>query len=85
MCEAQGAPLIRINPRAPDVAPGNGIGIASGAPGCLVAFARRASRLTNGHSIMKFYFKNTFKMKFPVMPYGYRLACEREQLYLRKC
>jgi NAD-dependent SIR2 family protein deacetylase len=31
MCEAQGAPLIRINPRAPDVAPGNGIGIASGA------------------------------------------------------
>ncbi|KQV52054.1 Sir2 family NAD-dependent protein deacetylase [Massilia sp. Root335] len=31
MCEGQGAPLIRINPRAPHVAPGQGAGIALGA------------------------------------------------------
>jgi hypothetical protein len=31
MCESQGAPLIRINPREPHVIPGNGVGIALGA------------------------------------------------------
>jgi NAD-dependent SIR2 family protein deacetylase len=31
MCESQGAPLIRINPREPHVAPGRGVGIALGA------------------------------------------------------
>jgi NAD-dependent SIR2 family protein deacetylase len=31
MCESQGAPLIRINPREPDVEQGKGVGIASGA------------------------------------------------------
>lgn len=31
MCERQGAPLIRINPREPDVVRGRGIGIAAGA------------------------------------------------------
>lgn len=31
LCEAQDAPLIRINPREPDVAPGAGVGIAAGA------------------------------------------------------
>jgi hypothetical protein len=31
MAEAQDAPLIRINPREPDVRPGQGVGIAAGA------------------------------------------------------
>ena len=31
LCESLGAPLIRINPRAPHVGPGRGVGLASGA------------------------------------------------------
>jgi len=31
MCESQGAPLVRINPREPDVGPGRGVGVAQGA------------------------------------------------------
>jgi len=36
MVEAQRAPLIRINPRAPDVAPGRGVGLPLGALDALV-------------------------------------------------
>jgi NAD-dependent SIR2 family protein deacetylase len=36
MCEAQGAPLVRINPREPDVRPGRGVGVAMGALDALV-------------------------------------------------
>jgi NAD-dependent SIR2 family protein deacetylase len=31
MCEAQGAPLVRINPREPEVRPGRGVGVPLGA------------------------------------------------------
>jgi NAD-dependent SIR2 family protein deacetylase len=37
MCESQGAPLIRINPREPHVAAGNGVGIALGALDALLS------------------------------------------------
>ncbi|MFS2018589.1 SIR2 family NAD-dependent protein deacylase [Massilia sp. CT11-108] len=37
MCEAQGAPLVRINPREPDVRPGRGVGVALGALDALAA------------------------------------------------
>jgi hypothetical protein len=37
MCESQGAPLIRINPREPHVKPGNGVGIALGALDALLS------------------------------------------------
>ena len=37
MCAAQGAPLIRINPREPHVAPGQGVGIALGALAALTS------------------------------------------------
>jgi hypothetical protein len=37
LCEAQGAPLIRINPREPDVRPGRGVGVALGALEALLA------------------------------------------------
>jgi NAD-dependent SIR2 family protein deacetylase len=37
MCEAQGAPVVRINPREPEVAPGRGIGVALGALDALTA------------------------------------------------
>ena len=36
MCESQGAPLVRINPREPDVRPGRGVGVALGALEALV-------------------------------------------------
>ena len=36
-CESQGAPLIRINPREPHVAAGNGVGIARGALDALLS------------------------------------------------
>jgi hypothetical protein len=37
MCEARGAPLVRINPRAPQVASGNGVGVRLGAREALLA------------------------------------------------
>jgi NAD-dependent SIR2 family protein deacetylase len=37
VCEAQGAPLVRINPREPDVRPGRGVGVALGALAALAA------------------------------------------------
>jgi NAD-dependent SIR2 family protein deacetylase len=40
LCEAQDAPLIRINPREPHVAPGTGVGIALGALDALVALKK---------------------------------------------
>lgn len=36
MCESQGAPLVRINPREPDVRTGRGVGVALGALEALV-------------------------------------------------
>jgi NAD-dependent SIR2 family protein deacetylase len=36
LCETQGAPLVRINPREPDVRPGRGVGVAQGALEALV-------------------------------------------------
>ena len=36
MCESQGAPLIRVNPREPHVAAGKGVGIALGARDALL-------------------------------------------------
>ena len=37
LCESQGAPLVRINPREPDVRPGRGVGVALGALEALVS------------------------------------------------
>jgi NAD-dependent SIR2 family protein deacetylase len=41
MAEAQRAPLVRINPREPDVAPGRGIGVPLGARDALLALHDR--------------------------------------------
>jgi NAD-dependent SIR2 family protein deacetylase len=37
LCESQGAPLVRINPREADVGPGRGVGVALGALEALAA------------------------------------------------